>query len=539
MVKAFLVPAICALVFLSCAKKQDPKLVLVIVVDQMREDFFQKFGHTFGKNGINRLLKNGIRFRNHLIPYINTETGAGHAVLLSGLLPKTSGIVSNKWYEPGTEHSISCIQGIARDSVFYAGGRKQSSPRLFRGHMIGDFLKEKNPEAKVFSVAVKDRSAILLGGKKADAAYWPDKDYRMVSSAYYLPGLPEWVNTWNRANAVDRRYKRVWRPFRDTALYRKAEMPADNPWVAGRAWSGPFPHTISHSLFGESVFQMERMLSFVKELILQEDVGGDHHPDILAWSISIPDYTGHRYGMESRELMDVYARVDSLIENLLDYVDRKAGKGQYSVFLTSDHGIRKTVELAVSKGNPEALRIDKSAITRAFIDSLRKEYAITRDKAVNADFRLVRIRSNSVYFNRELADSLGLPFQDIKARCQAYLKGVPGIRKVFDINSLEGGDLFLKAARNNFFPGRMGELLIDLDPDANFKVSLGMHGYFGTDCQHIPLIAVIPGRVQGVVERYTSIADLAPSIARMLGVPVTDRMDGSVLEELFEPQNIQ
>ncbi len=520
---------------LTCSSRPAlPKLVMVICVDQMRADYLEKFQPVFGEHGFKRLQRQGVTFQNHILPYSNTETGTGHAVILSGLLPRSNGIVKNKWYEKGTQISVACTRGEPSDTVYGSRGQSMASPRLFIGNTAGDWLKHSSPQSKVFTVSTKPRSAIFLAGKHPNGVYWPHpSNYQMVSSGYYSKHPPAWVLQWNQLYCPKPTFRRTWDYLRDSSLYQSAPMPSFNPFVKSKSWAGGFPHVITHNMFGQSHFQMDLNLTFLQSLIVNEGIGKDDYPDIVAWSISITDYIGHTFGMESHEVMDAYARADMAIENLLRFLDTNVGQGQYAVILTSDHGVRATTRLLQSQGIKGASFIDNSAIIKAFINSLRTVFNIPADKGLNADFRIVRIRGNDVYINRQLTDSLNLPFEDIKIRLLASLKTVPGIRAAYDYEALKPEDAFTTAAYNNYYPGRSGDIVINLDSVANFDVVPGMHGYFGRDCAHVPLIVCIPGQPPATIDRQTSLTDIAPTIARLLRYEIPTPVDGIPLKELF------
>ncbi|MBF0432779.1 MAG: alkaline phosphatase family protein [Fibrobacteria bacterium] len=511
-----------------------PPLVFVLVVDQMRDDYFGKFQKVYSDSGFNRLLKNGVRFTRHFIPYANTETGPGHATILSGRLPSSTAIVRNKWYYQGGDSAIYCEQGGPADKVFYAETQERKGPAQFKGLTVGDMLKKTNSRSKVFALATKDYAAVMLGGKSPDAVYWNERvSHNITTSRYYVDSLPSWVSHWNSTNPVRNSWQTVWSMLLPEVKYKTALMPVGNPYVKDKKWKGSFPHRLTSSSMGYHPMQTERELLFLQSLIQHESVGKDTIPDLVAWSISSTDYMGHQYGMESRELMDVYARIDKVIHKLLNFLNKELGPQNYAFILTSDHGVRKTVKLALARGDKKAVLLNKSKITKNIIHKLRGVYSIPEIKSINADFRLMRIRGNEVYFNRALIDSLGLPYDAIIKSVASLLKETKGIERVYDNRLTVSGDAFSNAYRKSYYQGRSGTLSFAITPHGSFDVVNGMHGYFGEDCQHIPLVAVLPGLNPAMVDRPTEITDLAPTLAALLRVTVETNFDGKVLPELL------
>src|SRR5215213_9545689 len=342
-----------------------PRLVLLIVVDQFRYDYLERFGDLFGPNGFRRLMRDGASWTQSNYDHMPTYTAPGHGTMMTGAYPAESGIIGNEWLDRA---SGKIITSVSDDSVKLLGGLPNdpaSSPSRLMCSTVGDELRlATNDRAKVIGISVKDRSAILPAGRHANAAYWFSwTSGTMVSSTYYFNQLPPWVSTFNAAKPADKYFGAKWERLLPQAEYVK-RAGADNPaWENVGSASGDtnsFPHTITggattpgrsfYTALDYSPFINELLLSFAQQAIVNEQLGQDDDTDVLSVSFSGNDYVGHRFGPYSQEAMDATLRVDRNIATLLDFVQARVGLSNTLIAFTADHGVSPIPEHAAALG---------------------------------------------------------------------------------------------------------------------------------------------------------------------------------------------
>jgi predicted AlkP superfamily pyrophosphatase or phosphodiesterase len=331
-------------------------LVLVLSIDQMRFDYLTRFNSLY-KGGLRRLLDQGAVFTSAKYRHANTETGPGHSVILSGRHASHSGIVANTWYDPLLKKSINVVDDPVQQPV--GGKGRGASPTNFIGFTVGDVLKRDSPQSKVVGVSMKDRSAILMAGRRADAAYWFENEGgNFITSTYYMATAPEWLNQWNARKYADQYSGKLWeRLLPDEKVYEKYAGPdaVEGEWDRKDI---TFPHRIRQAPPLKGYYEDFRRTPFADEMVLQaaleamkaHRLGEDAVTDILAVGFSATDVIGHTYGAESHEAMDQLLRLDQTLQKLFEEVDRRVGLAQTWVVLSADHASMPLVELAQKQG---------------------------------------------------------------------------------------------------------------------------------------------------------------------------------------------
>ena len=349
-----LLAVILTLSILGCKIEQKneakPKLVVGIVVDQMRYDYLTRFYDRFGDGGFKRLMNQGFLATNANFDYVPTYTAVGHASIYTGTTPQSHGIISNNWYDKFEKKFIYCVDDANYKSVGIAGGAGQKSPYRMQTTTITDQLKlAQNQRGKTIGVAIKDRSSILPAGHTADAAYWYQggDDNKFITSTFYMDSLPEWVNDFNRSRKADTYLSKPWKTLYDINTYTSS-IADNNPYE--RLFRGEekpvFPHDLpklkkengNYSIISATPFGNSLTLDFAIAAIEGESLGKGDFTDFLAVSFSSTDYVGHQFGPDAVEIEDTYLRLDKDLENFLNYLDQNIGKGNYTVFLSADHG---------------------------------------------------------------------------------------------------------------------------------------------------------------------------------------------------------
>lgn len=454
-----------ALLSLPVEATQPPRLVLVISVDQMRGDYLDR--HQASK-GLARLRREGAYYSDAHHTHVPTETGPGHAVILTGKLPGQSGIVGNEWWDRA---SRKMVYNMA-DSVHGTG------PENMLVYTLGDALKARDPRTKVVGVSLKDRGAIPMAGKRADLAVWYDKKKgRAVTSTYY-GAEPAWL-------------------LKLTA-----------------------PDSILASPAGD-----EFVLKLALEALDRFALGKDEIPDVLAVSFSSPDYVGHRYGIDGPQVKEQYAALDGVIERLLAAAEKKAGKGRVLLALTSDHGVVPSPEDASGK----AMGVRRLG-WKAFGESLEAEL----QKLVPAPGRkwLVGNVIPNLYLDRALADELKVDWSDFLDKAAAAAAKLDGVAEVYTSETYTAS----KTIRRSFYPGRSGDIIIVPRPAVLFTdyPAGTSHGTPHAYDTHVPVLFWGEAFKAGEYKDKAEVADIAPTLARVLGLDFPPAEGAKVREEAFK-----
>ena len=327
-----------------------PKLVVGIVVDQMRYDYITRFYNRFGDGGFKKIIENGFTLENAHFNYIPTYTAVGHTSVYTGTTPNNHGIISNNWYDKYLKESIYCVTDTNYNSVGSNSKRGQRSPfRLMTTTLTDQLHLAQNNKGKTIGIALKDRSAILPVGHTANAAYWYDGGLQgnFITSSFYMDNLPNWVNDFNNKKVPEKYLSKTWSTLYDIKTYTNSFDDNNDFEGTFKGKETPtFPYNLKElkdengnlGMINNTPFGNSLTLDFAKAAIENENLGKGSYTDFLAISFSSTDYIGHKFGPQSIEIEDTYLRLDKDIEKLINYLDTKVGKSNYTLFLTADHG---------------------------------------------------------------------------------------------------------------------------------------------------------------------------------------------------------
>ena len=330
---------------------ENPKLVVGIVVDQMKHQYLTKYWAHYSDRGFKKLIKNGFIAKSNHYGYAQTSTGPGHTTVATGTYPSVHGIIGNSWFDKKLNKSIYCVD----DNSYFSVGSESDQGKKSPINMLTTTLADENRIAtnfrgKTIGVAIKDRGAILSSGHTANAAYWFEGGEKgsFITSSYYVDSLPSWVKEFNTSRVIDK-YLKTWNTYYDISTYSESG-PDDNNYESNfKGEEKPvFPHNFKiksdetgKSYYGavaSTPFGNSLVADFAIEAVENEKLGEDTNTDFLLIDFSSSDYVGHQFGVNSKEVQDTYIRLDKEIERLLDYFDNKVGPGNYTIFLTADHG---------------------------------------------------------------------------------------------------------------------------------------------------------------------------------------------------------
>ena len=542
-----------------------PKLVVGIVIDQMRYDYLYRYWDKFGSGGFRRLLGEGFSYESCHYNYVPTYTGPGHTSIYTGTTPATHGIVGNNWYERETGHAVYVTEDKTVQAVGGTAAAGQMSPRRNLTTTITDELRlATNFQSKVIGVCIKDRGSILPAGHAANAAYWYDgSSGAFITSTFYAPALPEWVNKFNAAGHAAEYLSQPWHTLLPIADYTES-TPDDVPWEAAfRGEARPvFPHdlpalsatppaavravekasgekppaapapTRNLDLIRSTPFGNSLTADFALETLRQEQMGQRGQTDFLALSFSSTDYVGHQFGTTAIETEDTYLRLDRDLARLLDAIDKQVGKGQALVFLTADHGADQ------SPGFLEAHRLPGGGVGMAPLrDSVQR--ALVR--AHGPGQWLVDLENQQVYLNRPLLAQKKLDLAQVQNEVAEVLRQQAHVVQAIAATDLQrsawpvGLGMF---QANGFYAPRSGDVLFVLSPGwleayAYPVVKGTTHGASWAYDTHVPLLWWGWRVRHGESAEPVNIVDIAPTVARYLHIQEPGGCSGTPLLDLL------
>jgi hypothetical protein len=513
-----------------------PRLVVVIAVDQLRADYLDRFRPYFSARGFNLFLQHGARFASARYEHAITETCPGHAVMLTGSYGMVNGIVANEWYDFGVGRPVYCAEDST--AALVGSGGPGRSPRRLIGATVGDLLKtETAGRSRVITVSAKDRSAIMLGGKLADAAYWI-VDTLFVTSSYYRAHLPGWVRRFNASHAIGRYTGSRWDhilPARDYSAMGPDDEPSEAE-VAGLGRRFPHPIATPHA-FDYTPFSDDVVAEFAMEAVGAESLGRDTVPDILGVSFSATDRVGHTFGPESHEILDDVVRLDRTLERLFAFLDRTVGLANVVAVLTADHGVVPAPEIE-TRGRRGAgpRRLDPAVVDSAVARALTSRFG-PAPKPGWVAFDATPL----VSLNRAGLAAGRVPLAEAEAVAAAAIREVPGVYEALTSTDLDRLRLAAIAggpasdAVRSYYPDRSGDVYYFLEPywlPSDGATGTG-HGSPWRYDQQVPLLWYGRGIRPGVQRGPASVADLAPTLSALLGLTAPGGAQGRVLSEVL------
>ena len=514
-----------------------PKLVVGIVVDQMRWDYLYRFYSRYTDGGFKRLLKNGFSFENTTIPYTPTVTAAGHTCLYTGSVPAVHGVAGNEWIERNTGEYMYCSQDIAVQTVGSFSALGKMSPRNMLTTTVGDELRlATNFKSRVYGIALKDRGGIFPAGHTANAAYWfDDSTGNWITSTYYMNALPQWVQNFNAEKRPEAFLSKPWNLLYDRLIYDQSvadDLPFERTFPA--QMSKGFPHVFTtnggknFTALRSTPFGNTFTLDFSKKLIENEKLGMSAQTDMLCISLSSTDYIGHRFGPQSAEVEDTYLRLDKELADFFTMLDKKIGNGEFLVFLSADHGAPQS---------PDYLKSNKVPAGSIKGFSLFTEINNALYAKFNVRNLLRRYIEYQFYFDAGKIDSAGLNRAEVGDYVVNILLKRPEILTAFDYRNFDKAilpDLLKQRLSNGYFYQRSGDIQVIPKPQYTDGLTTGTdHGVWYTYDAHIPLLWYGWNIKAGKTNRETYMTDVAATLAAMLHIQMPSGSVGKVLTEII------
>lgn len=521
-------------------KSDAPKLVVGIVVDQMRYDYLERFSDDFTEGGFNRLLGQGFSCTKNYLNYVPTNTAPGHATIYTGTTPAQHGILNNAWYDRDSATPVYCVSDLSVQPVGTGDKSQKRSPIRLLTKTYTDHLKNADFNiGKVISIAIKDRAAILSGGKQADGVYWyrGKQQGAWISSDYYMKRLPKWVTEYNDSGRVSE-YLKTWQLLHPEAVYNES-LPDERSYERGYKGkdSATFPYDLlalapdngDFDILRATPFGNTFTFDFAIKALQNEKLGRDNRVDFLFISLSSTDYIGHNFGVNSKEVHDTYIRLDRQLESFLNELDATVGLGNYTLFLTSDHGASENSNYLKDSGKPGGF-FPQAKFRIGLNDVYYKEYGISE--------MVLHISGNQIYLNQKLIHQNGLDNKEIEALAYNYSKEWPQIDTFIARSDLEQGmvktDTELAILRG-FNTMRSGDLFYSLQPSVVVYGPTGStHGSDYLHDKHVPLIFFGNGVAPGHNMEQSSNEDIMATLAALLRMPPPEGITGNVIQKVLK-----
>ncbi|SDS54213.1 alkaline phosphatase PafA [Gramella sp. MAR_2010_147] len=521
-------------------KNEKPKLVVGIVVDQMRYDYLTRFWNQFGEEGFKRLVNNGYNFKNNHFNYVPTYTGPGHASVFTGTTPEYHGIIGNGWFDKFEDRSVYCVSDESVQPVGTESEAGKMSPHRMKSTTFTDENRlHTQMKGKTIGIALKDRGAILPAGHSANAAYWfhGQDEAKWISSNYYMSDLPGWVKEFNNSGKA-KAYLKTWNTLRDIKSYTESGVDENNFEFGYQGKEkATFPYDLktlaaengNFELIKATPFGNDLTAEFAKAAVEGESLGEDDITDILTLSFSSTDYVGHNFGVNSKEIQDTYLRLDLAIGDFLAYLDKTVGAGEYTVFLTADHG-----------GVDVPAYLKSRKIPSGYFEDVKMNEKI--EKFVNEEFKvdslIQNISNTQVFLDYKVLKEEDLDAHEVQQKIAHYLLQQKNISRVYTREQLQSASFtegISALIQNGFNQERSGDILFVLDPGYIIYPEKGTtHGSGFMYDTHVPLIFFGKGIKPGSTFEHSVIPDIAPTISALLGISFPDASIGRPLVEMLE-----
>lgn len=519
---------------------QRPKLVVGIVVDQMRWDYLYKYYDLYDKNGgFKRFLNQGYSCENTLVPYTPTVTAAGHTCVYTGSVPAINGIVGNDWYDNIENKEVYCTEDDSVNTVGASDDAGKMSPRNNVVTTVTDELRiATNYASKVIGISMKDRGAILPAGHVANAAYWYNpKAGKFITSTYYMAELPQWVNTFNDRRLQDSLYKLNWTLSLPESVYKQYAGADEEPYEAkpfGNAQTH-FPYKLSdyinkdYSKITSTPYGNTFLEALAEAAVVNEGLGKNNVPDFLTVSFSSTDYIGHAFGPDSWEQLDDYIKLDSTLGKFFSFLDKQVGKENYLVFLTADHAAANSPGYAIKHHLPGG-PFNTSALVKGLKELLSEKYK--SDRLIKGEY------NEQILLNHKVIDSLNLDRDAVESTIIDFAELQPGVARAVsmrNVNSTTLPDVQKKMFSNSYFPQRSADILIEMKSGYVGGSGIGTsHGLWNPYDAHIPLLWYGWNIKAGKTNRETYMTDIAPTVAALLHIQMPSGCVGKVIPEVFK-----
>lgn len=545
MIKKLLPALILLSVLTSCHARRErnenkeehrPKLVIGIVVDQMRYDYLYKYAKKYGKGGFKRLMNEGFSFDDAQYNYVPTYTGPGHTAIYTGATPSMDGIIANDWFDRQSGKMVYCVEDDSVKTVGSPSREGQMSPRRELVSTIGDALKlSDGGKSMVIGISEKDRASILPAGHRANAAYWlDDSTGNFITSTYYMQSLPDWVTKFNGEQRTAKYLSHAWYTLLPIDSYTES-MADNNPYEKPfKTENAPiFPHNLpalmeknnGMGLIKPTPFGDDILKDFAIQTIKSDSLGKHGVTDMLTISFSSTDYVGHQFGTESVELEDTYIRLDRDLDTLLSFLEQYIGKKNVVVFLTADHGAAINAQYLMDRHVPAGY-VDDKALFAKVNEELNEKYGTDL---------VLQYCNQQFYLDDKAIAEKKLNKDTIEEEVARIALQTPGVERAIPVYKLDGvnKDMINKKILNGYYPDRSGDVIINLLPNWLAYAKTGTtHGAPYDYDAHVPLLFWGGEIKHGSCPKEEPITNIAPTVSWLLNIPNPDGCLGQPMGEV-------
>ena len=502
-----------------------PKLVVVIVIDQFRGDYLERYRDQFGDGGFRVFLDRGAYFTDCNYDYANTRTAPGHAPLFTGGYTSGHGIIANEWWDPQKKKRVTSVEDDSTKLVGAGVGKTGpgASPHNLLSDTLGDELKlATGGKARVFAISLKDRAAVLPAGFSGDAAYWIDpKSGDWITSTYYRPDLPEWVRHFNGSHRAEKFWNREWKDSDGNILGSTAPRNGKDGTPAG-----------FYEVVGSTPFANDYQLEFAKELVLYEKLGAGSATDLLVISLSANDILGHQVGPDSPQMHSMALELDRQLAEFFGFLGHQIGMANVWMALSADHGVAPLPEFAKTLRLPAA-NLDAKALREQINSLLSKKYAKKADYLLDLDYPLAWLSEDA--FAGTLA---GKKESEAEADAGEAMKQA-GLAGYFTKSQLARGETpATEVGRRyaNSYSPEGGWYVIGIPSPFHVGTAKGTdHATPFSYDTHVPLAFYGLAFQPGIYRTHAEPVDLAVTVASLLGINAPAQATGRVLTEALQP----
>jgi predicted AlkP superfamily pyrophosphatase or phosphodiesterase len=513
-----------------------PKLVIGLVIDQMRWDYLYRYYDRYSKGGFKRLINEGFSAENTFIPYTPTYTACGHASIYTGSVPAINGIIGNNWYDPELGRDVYCAEDKSVKTVGSSTRAGEMSPKNMLVTTIGDELRlATNFKSKVIGISIKDRGSILPAGHSANAAYWYDGGTGdWITSTYYMQTLPTWLSDYNKKKIANDFYAKNWNTLYPISTYTQST--ADDKPYEGKfkdEEKPTFPHKLdsfigkNYGAISSTPFGNTMTLDLSKLAIQNEKLGQTGNTDFLAISCSSTDYVGHQFGPNSIEAEDTYLRLDKDLEEFFTYLDKTIGKGNYLFFLSADHAVAHVPGFMAENKLPSGT-VSNSALRKGIDTIMNKKFNLSKS--------VITVTNNQIYFDHSVIDNQKVDFKEIKQATIDYLRKQNGILDAVDLQILNTATIpeeIRKAITYGYNARRSGDVYFISKSNWFDGGSTGTtHGAWYPYDSHIPLVFMGWNVKPGKTNKTYYMSDIASTLAAILHIQMPSGSIGNPIIEI-------
>ena len=517
-----------------------PKLVVGIVVDQMRYDYLIRFYTKYGERGFKRLMENGYNLENVHYNYIPTYTAVGHTSIYTGTTPTNHGIISNDWYDKYEKKSIYCVDDDNYKTVGANSGGNKSPHRMVTTTVTDQLKLAQNSKGKTIGIAIKDRSAILPAGHTANAAYWFEggDEGKFITSTFYMNELPNWVKQFNNSGKATTYLNETWNTYYDISTYTET-LPDNNEFEGlfkGKT-TPTFPYNLAELRKLNGNYDLLKAVpsgntittDFAEATIIGENLGKSDYTDFLAISYSSTDYVGHKFGVNAKELEDTYIRLDKELERLIDFLDKEIGENKYTIMLTADHAAVQVPSYLNSLKIPGGYFNTKKF--KSFVNEITIKY-------FNSNEIVENISNYQLFLNKEKLQELNLNVHEVSQILADEIINFESVYKTVTAHTLQTTSFnsgILQILQKGYNQKLSGDVLLIPYPSTISRSKTGTtHGSGYAYDTHVPLLFYGNGIKKGKSAHYYPIVDIAPTLSNLLKITEPNGNTGKTILEVLK-----